>query len=65
MDTENLKQYENRKVRLILNNGYTFVVDIIEVSPTSLKGLDKNKDEMYFSPDIISAVIPLNWGKNQ
>ena len=60
MEIEKLKQYEKKKVRLILNNNYTYVIDIDKVTDNSVEGFDKKGETMFFAPEIISAVIPVS-----
>ena len=57
MELELIKKYQGNTVRIFLNNGYTYILEITDVGENSIEAINKKGDVMTFAPEIISAII--------
>ena len=58
-----LTKYLNKKVQIILVNGFTYIGIVIDADDNSLILLDKNNSNVSLSDKVITTIIELKGGK--
>lgn len=63
MKKEDIEEYKDKKVRVVLNNGFTYNCNILSISESACKIKDMYDNTLTISFDFISMISPIG-GKN-
>ena len=60
MEIEKIRNYENKIVRIFLNNDFTYVLDSLKIINDEIEGFDVKKRKVTLSPELIIGIVPLS-----